>query len=90
MKGLVRYAVIYLSDSELIGGGSGNATFSWTSNLGSLVAFNSNINFNGYAKFGNNQPSQTAAGDFQEGGAITLLQSNAYFDGECNLKHNHA
>ena len=37
-----------------------------------------------------NPASQTASGDFQEGGAITLLQSNAYFDRECNLEHNHA
>jgi predicted outer membrane repeat protein len=85
-----RYAVIYLSDSEFIqfGGDSVNATFS--NNLGSLVAFNSNITFTGYATFVNNTPSLTVSGDFQEGGAITLLQSNIYFDGECNLEHNHA
>ena len=47
-----RYAVIYLSDSEFIGSGSGNVTFS--SNLGSLMVFNSNITFNGYATFVNN------------------------------------
>ena len=83
-----RYAVIYLSDSEFIGSDSGNITFS--SNLGSLMAFNSNITFNGYATFVNNQPSQTVSGDFQEGGAITLLQSNVFFDGACNFEHNHA
>ena len=65
------YAVIYLSDSEFIGDDSGNATVTFSSNLGSLVAFNSNITFNGYATFVNNQPSQTVSGDFQEGGAIT-------------------
>ena len=83
-----RYAVIYLSDSEFIGNDSGNAAFS--SNLGSLVAFNSNITFTGYATFVNNTPSQTVSGDFQEGGAITLFQSNIFFDGDCNLEHNHA
>ena len=83
-----RYAVIYLSDSEFIGNDLGNATFS--SNVGSLVAFNSNITFTGYASFVNNTPSQTDSGDFQEGGAITLLQSNVFFDGECNLEHNYA
>ena len=83
-----RYAVIYLSDSEFIGNDSGSATFSY--NLGSLVAFNSNITFNGYATFMNNTPSQTVAGDFQEGGAITLLQSKVFFDGVCNLEYNHA
>ena len=51
-----RYAVIYLFDSEFIRDDSGNATFS--NNLGSLVAFNSNITFTGYATFVNNTPSQ--------------------------------
>ena len=83
-----RYAVIYLLDSEFIGNDSGNATFS--NNLGSLMAFNSNITFTGYATFVNNTPSQTVSSDFKEGGAITLLQSNIFFDGECNLEHNHA
>ena len=83
-----RYAVIYLSDSEFIGNDSGNATFS--NNLGSLVAFNSNITFIGYAIFVNNTPSQTVLGDVLEGGAMTLFQSNVFFNGVCNFKHNHA
>ena len=83
-----RYAVIYLSDSEFFGDDSGNVTF--FNNLGSLMAFNSNITFTGYATFVNNTPSQTVSGDFQEGGAITLFQSNVFFDGVCNLEHNHA
>ena len=83
-----RYAVIYLSDSEFFGDDSENATFS--NNLGSLMAFNSNITFTGYATFVNNTPSQTVSGDFPEGGAISLFQSNVFFDGECNLEHNHA
>ena len=83
-----RYAVIYLSDSDFIGHGSENVTFS--NNNGSLVAFNSNITFMGYARFENNQPPQTITGDFQEGGAITLFQSNIFFDGSCNLEHNLA
>ena len=83
-----RYAVIYLLDSEFLGDDSGNVTFS--NNLGSLMAFNSNITFTGYATFVNNTPSQTVSGDFQEGGAITLFQSNVFIDGECNLEYNHA
>ena len=83
-----RYAVIYLSDSELFGDDSGNVTFS--NNLGSLMAFNSNITFTGYTTFVNNTPSQTVSSGFQEGGAITLFQSNAFFYGKCNLEHNHA
>ena len=83
-----RYAVIYLFDSELRGRDSANVTFS--SNLGSLVAFNSNITFSGYVELVNNQQTQTIAGDFQEGGAITLIQSSAVFDGECNFEQNSA
>ena len=82
------YAVIYLSDSEFSGHESNNVTFS--SNLGSLVAFNSNITFSGRAIFVNNQPPQTTMDNLQEGGAITLFQSNVFFDGGCNLEHNHA
>ena len=83
-----RYVVIYLSESDFIGHCSENATFS--NNLGSLVAFNSEITFMGYARFAKNKPSQTITGDFQEGGAITLFQSSVYFDGVCNLEHNLA
>ena len=83
-----RYAVIYLSDSVFVENDSGNVTFS--RNLGSLVAFNSNITFTGYATFVNNTPSHNVLDDFQEGGAITLFQSNIFFDGVCNLEHNHA
>ena len=54
------------------------------------MAFNSNITFTGYTKFVNNRPPQTVPGDFQEGGAITLLQSNVFFDGESNVEHNYA
>ena len=38
----------------------------------------------------NDQQPQTVSGDFQEGGAITLFQSNIFLDGACNLEHNHA
>ena len=85
-----RYAVIYLSDSKFIGNYSLYDSIWYTSNLGSLVAFNSNITFTGFTIFVNNQPSQTISGDFQEGGAITLIQSNVFFYGFCHLEHNHA
>ena len=82
-------SVIYLFDSEFKGCDSGNVTIS--NNLGSLTAFNSNISIkSGYTVFVNNQPSRTATGDFQEGGAITLYQSSIVFNGECKLEHNHA
>ena len=39
-------------------------------------------------KFLNNQQLQNARG-LQEGGAITLVQSNAFFDGKYTIEHNH-
>ena len=54
------------------------------------MAFNSNITFIGYAIFVNNGPLQTTTDNLQEGGAITLYLSNAFFDGKCNFEHNHA
>ena len=82
------YGVVHLSNSEFGGHETGSVTFS--NNIGSLVALNSNITLIGNAMFVNNLPSKTASGDFQEGGAITLLQSNIRFDGVCTLKFNHA
>ena len=85
------FAVTSLINSEFKGNHSGNITFS--SNIGSLMALNSRVTFNGFATFVNNQPdiSQTTTlDDFHEGGAITLIQSDAFFDGECTLEHNHA
>ena len=75
------YAVIYLSGSEFRGYNSGSISFS--NNFGSIIAdINSNMTFSGYAEFVNNQPSRPNTSDFPEGGAITLEQSNIYFDGE--------
>ena len=83
-----RYAIIYLSDSEFSGHGSEKASFS--SNCGSLEAFNSNVTFTSYAMFLNNKPPHTAKDNFQEGGALTLFQSNAFFAGTCIFEYNLA
>jgi predicted outer membrane repeat protein len=83
-----KHAVIYLSDSEYRGYDSENFTFS--GNLGSLVAFNSNITFTGCAQFMNNQPSLYTTSNVQGGGAITLFQSNIFFYGKYNFEYNHA
>ena len=81
------HAVMYLSDSEFVG----HNKIIFSNNLGSLVAFNSKINLSGDALFVNNQPLlQNISDNFQEGGAITLFQSNVYFNGACNFEHNHA
>ena len=79
--------IIHLVDSEFKGNFSENSTFS--NNLGSFVAFNSNITFTGSVTFINNiEP--TVSDNFHEGGAITLFESNALFDGTCSFEHNHA
>ena len=83
------YAIVHLYNSEFIGHHSGNAIVS--SNLRSLVAFTSNITFMGIVEFSNNEQSQLSTDkSLQEGGAITLVQSNIYFDGTCRLENNHA
>ena len=52
-----RHVVMFLSDSEFIG----HDEITFSNNLGSLVAFNSNINLNGDALFVNNQPLQNTS-----------------------------
>ena len=54
------------------------------------MAFNSNLTFISNATFVNNQASNATLGNFHEGGAMTLFQSNVYFAGTCSLEHNHA
>ena len=88
-----RYAVIYLMDSEFNGNDSENVhVLTFANNLGSIVAFNSNITFVGNVTFVNNQPTKIVSliDDIQEGGAITLFQSSVFFVGVSNLQHNHA
>ena len=84
--------MIYLSDSELKVKYSGSLVLS--NNVGSLVSFNSNITFMGCVKFVNNHPMRSNASTntetLQEGGAITLFQSNVFFNGNCSLQHNNA
>ena len=84
------YYVIYLSVS-LFRVNDSMANFTFSNNLGSFMAFNSNITFSGYTVIVNNKlASLKPRYNFQEGGALTLFQSNMFFDGECNLKQNHA
>ena len=79
------YAVIYLAQSTFTGD---SCTVSH--NLGSLVAFNSNITFIDSVVFASNKPPPASTDNFQEGGAVALLQSNVVFVGSCSLEHNHA
>ena len=84
-----RYAIIYVTDSTFRAHYSGYAILS--NNLGSLLAFNSNITLMGYnVRFENNQPAQSTMPEFEEGGAVTLFQSNMFFDGYCYFQYNFA
>ena len=79
-------AVLYFVNS--IGSLLGNANIS--NNHGSLMARNSTITITGNAIFSNCTPPATNKMIFEEGGAITALQSNVYISGICTIKSNHA
>ena len=79
-------AVVYLINSEFNGNYSGNITFS--NNMGSMMALNGKITLNGFATIVNNRPNPSQT--FHEGGAITVIQSDAFFQAQCILEHNHA
>ena len=83
-------AVLYIFDSELKELHD-SETFTFSRNLGSLLAFNSNVTFASYVMFANNQAApKNNTGGLQEGGAITSFQSNIFFYGTCSLEHNRA
>jgi hypothetical protein len=66
---------------------SKNSTVLFSHNRGSLLAFKSNITFtSGNVLLVSNQPQISV----QEGGAMTLFQSNAFFYGFCQIEHNYA
>ena len=83
------YAIIHLATSQFIGHHSGNATIS--NNIRSIVAISSNITLMGMVRFSNNRLPQSIIDSYmQEGGTITLIQSNAFLNGNCIFEHNHA
>ena len=83
------YAIIHLATSQFIGHHSSNATIS--NNIRSLVAVSSNVTLMGSISFSNNRLPQSIIDSYmQEGGTITLIQSNAFLDGSCIFEHNHA
>ena len=65
-----------------------NDTLIFSYNLGSFMAFISNVMFmsTSFIEFASNQQPSS----IQEGGAITLFQSNAFFYGTCQFECNHA
>ena len=81
------FGVYYLSECNIVF--LGNATFS--NNHGALLAIYSNITFSGHVVFMNNtQPRTTTTVSFQDGGALSLFQSRAIFDGESRFENNVA
>ena len=79
-------SVIFLAESTLFLGG--NITFSH--NLGSLIVFNSDIALTGNVSFVHNKSPQATIEINRQGGAMTLIQSDAFFNGTCSLKNNYA
>ena len=67
---------------------SGYSKFS--TNIGSLFAYNSNITVAGNATFIDSYPSSTNHAIFSEGGVITAFQSDVILSGLCNFKNNFA
>ena len=80
--------VLHLIDSTMLL--SGNVNFS--NNHGSLLIFNSNITFEGCVELRNNQQHKMTStkANFQQGGALTLFQSNAFFSERCSFEYNDA
>ena len=82
-------SVIFLAESDLfLGYRFGNSLF--VDNLGSLTVFNSNVTLTGYILLIRNRSPQITVEVNRQGGAITLIQSNAFFNGTCGLKQNCA
>ena len=79
------YGIIYFEECE----GSISGNFIFSSNVGSLIAYYSNITLRGVGRLANNQP-QVNNDNFQEGGAFTVFLSNIYFDGTYSLHNNCA
>lgn len=81
------FGVNYLSECNVMF--LGNALL--TNNFGALLAIYSNITFSGHVVFNNNsQPRTTTTVSFQDGGALSLFQSTAIFDGVCRFESNDA
>ena len=80
------FAILYLVQS--IGHFAGNVTFS--NNLGTLMAYHSNVTLAAIITFKDCSAPQATVGSIEEGGAITAFQSNIFFDGVCTLHRNRA
>ena len=77
--------VIYLIESTCIVSGF----LEFTTNIGSIFAYNSNVTITGNATFINSYPSSTNH-TYLEGGVITAFQSKIIHSGICKFKYNFA
>ena len=81
--------MMYLIESTCIVSGFSE----FTTNIGSIFAYNSNVMIAGNATFINNSYPLSINGTvtiFSEGGVITAFQSEIILSGLCNFKHNFA
>ena len=80
------YSVVYFLDSN----GTFNGSTEMSKNLGSFFAFNSKISFSGCSRFVECSPPKTTETNFDEGGALTSIQSILTLNGESVFERNHA
>ena len=85
-KNTASLGVIYFIESTCIVSGFSE----FTTNIGSIFAYNSNVTIAGNATFINSYPLSTNSTMYSEGGAITAFQSEIILSGICNFKHNFA
>ena len=75
----------YLSESTIL---LSNTTF--ISNIGSLLAIDTTVNFTGFNLFDNCTTPHISRTNFEEGGALTAFQSMVYFEGITTFHNNQA
>ena len=79
------HGTFYLSESTIL---LSETTFS--SNIGSLLATATIVNFTHFNSFNNCTTSQLSRSNFREGGALTAFQSTVYFEGTTTFHSNLA
>ena len=79
-------SVVYILDSN----GTFEGTTEMSQNVGSFFGFNSHIIFSGCNRFTDSSPPQNSGTDLDEGGAITLVQTQLTLQGESRFERNRA
>ena len=78
--------VIYFIESTCIVSGFSE----FTTNIGSILSYSSNVTITGNATFINSHPLRINSTTISEGGVITAFQSEIILGGLCNFKNNFA